>query len=263
MSEVVTVQGTEEWKRLRRGRRRIAIGASEAGAAVGVSKYALPTALYEVIVTEMDTHSEDNPNFAVGHEGEPYLLDWYRRITGYVVKNGNYWRHADYPDYYGCTPDGQVYDDSGNMVGLVEAKTYVKCMFTEPKPEHIAQMQFQMWVTGMPWCDYFGCHFSSGIGIASCTPVLLIRFYRSDAYIDWMTERLREFTRCLKAKTPPEYGVPKRVPPVQSEDLSRLLTGLSETENHPVKETVKRKWDDAPEEDISRKNPGSRGERRA
>lgn len=99
---------------------------------------------------------------------EPVAVEEYCR-----VKNFNYWPcgfviHPDAP-WLGCSPDGIVFDPSKNPpFGSVElkcpnAKSYVDCKYFKSnghtmslKRQHAYywQVQGQLLITGMEWCDF-------------------------------------------------------------------------------------------------------------
>lgn len=59
----------------------------------------------------------------------------------------------------GCSPDGVIYDDDGNIEGITEFKcpdivAYLKASDGYIKPEYRTQIQFNMLITGAKWCDY-------------------------------------------------------------------------------------------------------------
>ena len=64
-------------------------------------------------------------------------------------------------DYVLASPDGLVVEN-GVDEGLIEIKNHSDKVFLELvltdkiDPKYIAQMQYQLWVTGRKWCDYFG-----------------------------------------------------------------------------------------------------------
>lgn len=86
------------------------------------------------------------------------------------MKNVNYWPcgfviHPDGP-WLGSSPDGLVYDSTESPpFGLLEAKakSYVDCSYLKMrnnklrlKPSHCCfwQVQGQLLITGMEWCDF-------------------------------------------------------------------------------------------------------------
>lgn len=87
-----------------------------------------------------------------GKELEPLAREAYERATGQEVVQVGF---CVLDDFTGCSPDGLVGEE-----GLIE----IKCKTSQHHffavanrwidPEHKAQMQFQMFVTGRKWCDY-------------------------------------------------------------------------------------------------------------
>lgn len=67
---------------------------------------------------------------------------------------------VDWENYRaGCSPDGVVYNNKGNIDGITEFKcpdivAYLKAADGYIKPEYRTQIQFNMLITGARWCDY-------------------------------------------------------------------------------------------------------------
>lgn len=96
----------------------------------------------------------------------------------------------------GASPDGYVTDKDTGEVGLVEIKCLrsanhlYKAIFTQEIPaEHIPQIQMQMWITGMAWCDFiaFDSRVPDGLRI------FVKRVERDDEYIKMLETEVRKF----------------------------------------------------------------------
>ncbi len=250
--EIHIEQNTPAWLCERCGPCKVRIGGSEVGVACGVpGASALPQALYAKIrgVLAGTWLVDDAPTpapCAHGHWCEAAIAALYERLTGSHVVDGNYWRHAD-PDLavlYGCSPDRKVLaeDGSGADVGLLEIKAPYYRAYTAPKPEHVAQVQYQMWLTGSAWCDYLAALVPHADPVASAsepprcaddTPYLLRRIRYSAEYVDeWMRPRLRYFSACLLRDTEPlraAYATGGRFadapPPVTMDDVPLRCVG--------------------------------------
>ena len=127
MVEVIIEQNTQKWLITRRGDYKIRIGASEVGTICGVSGN-LPYSLYEKIIGELDgtwpdDHEEEPLPCKHGHLCEPFIRDFYTKITGNKVEAPNYWEHENkyLAKLYGCSPDGKVMID-GKFEGIIEIK---------------------------------------------------------------------------------------------------------------------------------------------
>lgn len=200
--EIIVDQGSDNWRDLRKGESGLRINASEVATATGVSPFALPSALFDFRTQDFDTHWEDNNAIKMGMRDESRILGYYSELTGCDVKKGNYWVHPKYPEFYGCTPDGQIYDAKGELQSLVEAKRYTKRMRDTMPAYHMTQVQCQLWVTGAKWCDYIGCYIDDEEKVS----LLTFRVFPDSKYVAWMLRRLLRFTCSLIDGVRPEYG---------------------------------------------------------
>ncbi len=149
--EITVEQNTDEWMGLRRGPYGIRIGGSEAGKACGLDKDRSPHTFYLKIIAELknvdlkdDSDSGESPATEHGHRCEDLVAEQYAKITGYNLKDANYWISNEFPVLYGASPDRKVYDGEGEFVGLLEIKAPYGPAYKEPKAEHITQMMFQV-----------------------------------------------------------------------------------------------------------------------
>lgn len=96
-----------------------------------------------------------------GHEMEPRARAQYIFETDFDVTEVGFVMPDDRDDV-GCSPDSLVQD--GTEQGLLEIKcpkveTLIEYHLGEGLPrEYKSQVQGQMWVTGLPWCDFYAWH---------------------------------------------------------------------------------------------------------
>jgi hypothetical protein len=166
------VQGTHQWREVRLGR----IGSSEAKpiitkAADGEFPKGLQTILYKKWAekTTGNPADRDFTNYAMerGKELEPKAREEYckNHLKGNtkVAEVG----YITYGDFVGYSPDGVIlkegvdaFNTFDDAEGLIEIKCPEYLEFTrymdtrDIKDEHIVQMQWGMWITGLPYCDY-------------------------------------------------------------------------------------------------------------
>lgn len=103
------------------------------------------------------------PTFAMqrGIELEPQAREAYSILTGNKVEEIGF---CDYESLNaGCSPDGVIYDEQGNIEKIIEIKCPLVEMFIENlfgyiKPEYKTQMQFNMFITGAKSCDFVVYH---------------------------------------------------------------------------------------------------------
>lgn len=134
-------QNGAEWHELRRTR----VTASEIHGILSNPKRAAVAFVKKRL--GLDTF-KGNAATEYGHEAESAAADWFAyyygadlRKVGFVVD------HHD--DRLGCSPD-RIVEESGGEERLLEIKCpYSGSVPEAPKPEHVAQVQFQMGVTGI------------------------------------------------------------------------------------------------------------------
>lgn len=96
-----------------------------------------------------------------GIDLEPQAREEYCLLTGAKVEQVGF---CDYESLNaGCSPDGVIYDEQGNIEKIIEIKCPLVEMFIENlfgyiKPEYKTQMQFNMFITGAKSCDFIAYH---------------------------------------------------------------------------------------------------------
>lgn len=156
-------QGTPGWYEARGGY----ITASRTAYAAGLSKYKTQDQYaYEFVTGASEIFSDAaKKRMALGVENEPYLRNMYRDLTGFEVAELGLAVSKRDPRL-AASPDGMVTDHDGSK-GMVEFKyvaqfkpDMVKILGKKTKNlnhipiEHLCQMQQQMFVLDLPWCDY-------------------------------------------------------------------------------------------------------------
>lgn len=150
MQIIKCTQGTYEWHTLRSGRFTATDASEIKTAKKGLETCALEKATFRI--TQIPPDFVSTPAMERGKILEPRARNAYRMATGQEVQEVGF---CVYDDFVGCSPDGLVGDD-----GLIEikCKTDKNHLFAVINnwidPDHYAQMQFQMLVTGRKWCDY-------------------------------------------------------------------------------------------------------------
>lgn len=155
-------QGSDEWIQTRLGKMTgskayllLVNGRDELG--IGKDMYSF---IYEKVGEIVTGQSCDQfkGNYATdrGNSMEPLAREAYEEETFSLVDQVGF---CQLSDYAGFSPDGLV-----GSKGLVEFKCPLPPAFAryldgkEIDKKHIAQMQFGMFVTGLPWCDYVVYH---------------------------------------------------------------------------------------------------------
>lgn len=132
-----------------------------------------------------------NADMERGIEQEPLGRMAYEARTGNVVVEVGFIQHATLQA--GCSPDGLIGDDGGfelkSVIPTVQIQTIKRGAIP---PEHIAQVQGCMWVTGRQWWDF-----------ASYSPdflddklrLVVYRVPRDDDYILLLEQEVTGFLR--------------------------------------------------------------------
>lgn len=123
-----------------------------------------------------------------GHEQEPWTRMNYEAITGYVVDEVGFIKHPVL--MAGCSPDGLVNDDGGveikSVIPTVQLDTILR---GEYPPEHKAQIQGSLWITGRKWWD-----FSSGSpDMPPPLDTYIFRVFRDEEYIRELEKEVTAF----------------------------------------------------------------------
>lgn len=123
-----------------------------------------------------------------GHRLEEEARQEYRIETGIEVDRVGFMRRGD----VGCSPDGVIGTD-----GLQEIKTklhhlHLECILKDRvPPEHRAQTQGQLWVSGREWIDFVS--YSPGL------PLFVKRIQRDEEYIATLAAEVAQFLEELAA----------------------------------------------------------------
>lgn len=180
-------QGTPEWFEARRA----VVTASEfatvlakgrgGGESVTRRKYLL-TLAGEAITGEVADKWEGNRHTERGKLLEPEARDAYALIAGVDPVQVGFLRRGQ----AGASPDSLIGDD-----GLLEIKTklphlQIECLEADRlPPEHVAQVQGQLWISGRQWCDFVS--YWPGL------PIFIKRVERDESYIASLSVAVGEF----------------------------------------------------------------------
>jgi len=155
-----------EWHFMRRGAKGLVQGGSEVWKSLAVDGGSPREFMRELIQKAIGTwvpeqYSEAPDDDAVspmahGTECEPLIAKMYAFYEKAELAKGGFYTHWDatFSDLYGASPDGRVMDKTTNKVmRLLEIKAPFSRMYLDVKPSHMAQMQYQMGVSGVAECD--------------------------------------------------------------------------------------------------------------
>jgi putative phage-type endonuclease len=152
----ITRQRTPDWEAARLGKAtasRIAdvIASTKSGYAASRANYAAQ--LISERLTGVKAEAFESAAMRWGQEKEGEALEVYAFEQDADVTQVGFLDHPAVP-MAGASPDGLVGDD-----GLVEIKcpltaTHIETLLGAPPARYVAQMQWQMAVTGRLWCDF-------------------------------------------------------------------------------------------------------------
>lgn len=203
-----TVQGSVAWHEARRGR----LTASRFGAAAGLSRYATPHSLWQLLTGRIaaDDANDDSDNRAPQRHGqqlEPTARSVYATLMETQVVETGFWPHQSHT-WLGASPDGLIGSD-----GLLEIKCPVHQLHTQVPDEYMAQVQGQLEVLDRTWCDfvsYWRGH------------MLVVRVWRCKKYWRWLFDRLERFWDAVQTDREPGIQV---VTSAQHEDSGGAAAG--------------------------------------
>jgi hypothetical protein len=134
------------------------------------------------IITGEPMEGFTNGHTERGHAMEDEARDLYTFQTGASLQRVGFVRNGD----VGCSPDSLIGEDGGLEIKtklphlLIDVILKDKC-----PPEHVAQIQGTLWVTGRQWWDIV--IYWPGI------PLFVKRVTRDEAYIKTLTDEVERF----------------------------------------------------------------------
>ena len=181
-------QRTDEWYAIRKGK----MTASNAETIIANGK-GLETYIYNLMAEYYSSAEKENyinADMQRGIDLEPEARLEFEFYTGLDVQEVGF---IEYNDFIGVSPDGLIGDD-----GLIEIKCpndsiYFKLLLSNNiKPEYIAQMQMQMYVTDRQYCYFvsYNPNFEKSLYIKKIT--------RDEEMIDKLKKGLERGTQLIK-----------------------------------------------------------------
>jgi putative phage-type endonuclease len=108
-------------------------------------------------LTKKPTVGFQNAAMQWGTEQEPFARMAYAAQTGADVEQVGFVKHGKML-WCGASPDGLVGVDGMIEIKCPESTTHLEWLEqNRVPPEHVAQIQFQLWVTGHSWKRTFSC----------------------------------------------------------------------------------------------------------
>lgn len=117
-----------------------------------------------------------------GREVEPAAMAAYQAETGEIVESCGFIVHPQH-DFIGASPDFLVgFEGGGEIKSPESSEVHLETLLNGLPPEHIAQIQGGLWVTGRQWWDFVSYHPS----FSEKHRLYIQRVSRDDEYISGM-----------------------------------------------------------------------------
>jgi len=190
------IQGEPEWFECRRGVVTASRFADVLAKGQGITRRKYLYTLAGEVLTGECAESYTNAHMERGHEMEVDAINLYafdRELDPVVV---GFMRRGR----AGCNPDRIIGSD-----GMVEVKSKLPHLQLEVlerddlPPEHKAQVQGQLWVSGREWCDF--------VSYWPRLPLFVKRIDRDEKYIETLAQAVADFVGELDALVA-KYGQP-------------------------------------------------------
>lgn len=191
-------QRTDEWFAARLGKvtaSRVADVIAKTAKGYSASRDNYMAQLVCERLTGKPTEGFSNAAMEWGTAQEPNARAAYSAKTGELVEEVGFIPHHVIPGS-GASPDGFVGD------GLIEIKcpntaTHLEYVLEgKPPQKYVTQMQWQMAVTGAPWCDFV----SYDPRLPEHLQLLIVRITRDVKYIEMLEQEVTKFLQELDEK---------------------------------------------------------------
>lgn len=149
-------QGTEAWKLARCGRATASrfgdVLAKLKSGAEAASRKNYRAELIVERLTGVPVDGFQSAEMRFGTENEPFARIAYEAKTGNVVHQVGFIAHPEI--MAGASPDGRVDFYGGVEIKVPNTATHIEALLKGMDPEHIAQIQGQMWIADWKWIDF-------------------------------------------------------------------------------------------------------------
>src|SRR5258708_40364323 len=123
-----------------------------------------------------------------GQELEPFARMAYEAATGMLIEQVGFIKHAELAA--GCSPDGLIDADGGSEIKSVIPTVQLDTILSGGyPPEHRAQVQGGLWITGRAWWDF--CSYSPDM--PENLRLYVYRVRREEEYIAVLEGEVRKF----------------------------------------------------------------------
>jgi hypothetical protein len=180
-------QGSEQWRKIRMGiptsSEFATVMAKGKGGGVSLTRKKYMLQLAGERLTEEPMESYSNSYMERGKEMEEEARNYYALMTDTELALVGFIRSSNAA---GCSPDAVIAPN-----GMLELKTQAphllieRLLSGEPPPEHIAQLQGNLWVAEREWID-LAIYFRK-------MPMFKMRFVRDEPYIKTLAVAVKQF----------------------------------------------------------------------
>lgn len=187
MEIILCEQNSEEWHRARAGIptasefATVLAKGKDGGASITRAKYARRLA-FELYAGEPHPAGYSNAHMERGHALEDEARNVYALMSDVEPEIVGFIREGR----AGCSPDSLIGETGGLEIKTALPEIQIERLQrgTLP-PEHRAQVQGSLWVTGREWWDF--------VSYWPKLPPLIVRVHRDDAYIAALAAAVAEF----------------------------------------------------------------------
>jgi len=185
-------QGSEAWLAERAGhctasRAADVIAKIKAGEAATRRKYRVQ--LCTERLTGIPVSGYQNAAMLWGTQTEPEARSAYEEATGELVTQVGFLKHPTLA-WVGASPDGCIGDDGLIEIKCPESTTHLEWRLEDRvPPEHVPQIQFQLWTTGRQYCDFV----SYDPRFPEHLRLFIVRMKRNEEYIAMLAAEVQRF----------------------------------------------------------------------
>lgn len=162
----------------------------------------------EIVVerlTKIPTEHFTTAEMRRGTEQEPYARMAYEALTGAFVEEVGFVRHPTIA-CAGASPDGLIGTEGGLEIKCPNTAQHINALLNGMDPDHVAQVQGNMWVSGRKWWDFV----SFDNRMPAHLQLYVVRVNRDDAYIAKLEAEVKTFLASVDELIDRLNGIEKR-----------------------------------------------------
>jgi len=183
-------QGSPEWLQIRCGKATASCFADvlatiKSGEAASRRNYRAQIIAERLTGVPADTYQSAEMKW--GTDQEPFARISYEAKTGNVVQQIAFIAHSEL--MAGASPDGMIGADGQAEIKCPNTATHIDTLLKGMSPDHIPQIQGNLWMSGRQWCDFV----SYDPRMLERMQLYVQRVQRDDAYIAKLEAEVRKF----------------------------------------------------------------------